>query len=75
MVGYRARKLFERLSDQQIDRLFDVIEKNHIDTTLLEAADVSFDWHSRAIMKLLRRAVVARVLGSIRLPFRSSKNI
>lgn len=75
MIGYRARKLFERLSDQQIDRLFDVIEKNHIDTALLEATDVSFDWHSRAIMKLLRRAVVARVFGSIRFPFRSSNNI
>ena len=75
MVGYRARKLFERLSDQQIDRLFDLVEKNHIDAALLEASDVSFDWHSRAIMKLLRRAVVATVLGSIRLPFRSSKNI
>jgi len=74
MIGYRARKLFERLSDQKIDHLFDVIEKNHIDTALLEATDVSFDWHSRAIMKLLRRAVVARVLGSIRLPFRSSNN-
>ncbi|MGB2814219.1 MAG: NAD(P)/FAD-dependent oxidoreductase [Dehalococcoidales bacterium] len=75
MIGYRARKLFERLSDQQIDRLFDVIEKNHIDAALLEATDVSFDWHSRAIMKLLRRAVVARVFGSIRFPFRSSNNI
>jgi geranylgeranyl reductase family protein len=74
MIGYRARKLFERLNDQQIDRLFEVIEKNHIDAALLGAADVSFDWHSRAIIKLLRRAVVARVLGSIWLPFRSSKN-
>ncbi len=74
MVGYRARKLFERLSDQQIDRLFDVIEKNHIDAALLEATEVSFDWHSRAIMQLLRRAVVARVLGSIRFPFRSGNN-
>ena len=74
MIGYRARKLFERLSDQQIDHLFDVIEKNHIDAALLEAKDVSFDWHSRAIIKLLRRAVVARVFGSIWLPFRSNKN-
>jgi len=62
------------LSDQQIDRLFDVIEKNHIDAALLEATEVSFDWHSRAIMQLLRRAVVARVLGSIRFPFRSGNN-
>ncbi|HEY50937.1 MAG TPA: NAD(P)/FAD-dependent oxidoreductase [Dehalococcoidia bacterium] len=75
MVGYGARKLFERLSDQQIDRLFDIIEKNRIDVSLLKAKDVSFDWHSQAIMNLLRRAVVARIFGGIRLPFRSSKNI
>ena len=75
MVGYGARKLFERLSDQQIDRLFDVIEKNRIDAALLESEDVSFDWHSRAIMKLLRRSVVARIFGAFRLPFRGNKNI
>ena len=75
MVGYGARKLFERLNDQQIDRLFDIIEKNRIDVSLLESKEVSFDWHSQAIMNLLRRAVVARVFGGIRLPFRSSKNM
>jgi len=75
MVGYGARKLFERLSDQQIGRLFDVIERNRIDAALLEATDVSFDWHSQAIMKLLRRAVVARIFGGIRLPFRGNNNI
>ena len=75
MVGYGARKLFERLSDQQIDRLFDVIERDHIDAALLEAQDVSFDWHSQAIMKLLRRAMVARIFGGIRLPFRGNNKI
>lgn len=75
MIGYRARKLFERLSDQQIERLFTVIENNRLAEALLEAKDVSFDWHSRAIMKLLGRSVVARVLGGIRLPSLGSKDI
>jgi len=75
MIGYRARKLFERLSDQQIERLFTVIENNRLAEALLEAKDVSFDWHSRAIMKLLGRAVVARVLGGIRLPSLGGKDI
>jgi flavin-dependent dehydrogenase len=68
-IGYGARKLFEHLSDQQIDRLFDIIERDHIDAALAEDQDVSFDWHSQAIMRLLRRVVVARIFGGIRLPF------
>ncbi len=75
VIGYWARKLSERLSDKQIDRLFDVIKNNRIDEALLEATDVSFDWHSRAIVKLLGRAVVARVLGGVRLPSRGGKDI
>ena len=75
MIGYGARRLFEHLSDKQIDHLFDVIEKKRIDAAVLEAEDVSFDWHSRAIMKLFRRAMVARVFGGIKLPFRGSKDI
>jgi digeranylgeranylglycerophospholipid reductase len=74
MVGYGARRLFERLSDQQIDRLFSVVEKHGIDASLLKSSEVSFDWHSQAIMGLLRRAVVARIFGGIRLPFGKSKN-
>ncbi len=62
-TGYRARKLFERLSDRQIDRLFDIIKANGIDKALLESNDVSFDWHGRAIPMVLGRAVVARILG------------
>jgi geranylgeranyl reductase family protein len=74
-LGYWARKLYERLSDKQIDRLFDVVKNNRIDEALLEARDVSFDWHSRAIVKLLGRAVVSRVLGGVKLPSRGSKDI
>ena len=62
-TGYRARKLFERLGDRQIDRLFDIIKANGIDKALLESNDVSFDWHGRAIPMVLGRAVVARILG------------
>jgi len=75
MIGYRARKLFERLSDQQMDHLFDVIKNKRIDEELLRDRDVSFDWHSQAILQLLGRAAVTRVLGGIRFPFRGGKDI
>ncbi len=47
-IDYYARKFFERLSDHQIDRLFEVIRTNRIDEALVKADDVSFDWHSSA---------------------------
>jgi flavin-dependent dehydrogenase len=74
-IGYWARKIFERLSDKRIDRLFDVIKDRGIDKSLLEADDVSFDWHSGALMKLLRRAAVASIFGGIRLSSKRGDDI
>ncbi|MFC1929774.1 NAD(P)/FAD-dependent oxidoreductase [Chloroflexota bacterium] len=73
-VGHWARKLFERLSDKQLDRIFNVIKTNGIDEALLEAEDLSFDWHGKAILRLLGHAMVAKVAGAMRVPFRSGKD-
>jgi geranylgeranyl reductase family protein len=70
-TGYWARKIFEKMSDRQIDRLFSVIKKSGIDAALLKADDVSFDWHGRTIKKVLKYQVVTKTLGIVRLPFRS----
>ena len=53
-VGYWARRLFERLSDQQIDRLFEIIAARGIDEALLKAENLSFDWHSKTISRLIK---------------------
>jgi len=74
-IGYWARKLFERLSDNQIDRIFNIIKVNGIDEALLKARDLSFDWHSQAILTLLGRTVVSKALGVIKLPFQAGKDI
>ena len=68
-TGYWARKLFERLSHRQIDRLFEIVKAGGIDEALLQAADVSFDWHSRTIRQLLKYRVVVKSLKIVRLPF------
>ncbi len=69
-IGYRTRKLFERLSDRQIDRIFDIVKANGIDKTLLETKNLSFDWHSRTILMLLGRTVIAKAIGLTRIPTR-----
>lgn len=70
-IGYWARKLFERLSDQQIDRIFEIVKANGIDEALLKAKDLSFDWHSQTVLKLLGHQLVSKALGLMKLPFRA----
>jgi digeranylgeranylglycerophospholipid reductase len=73
MIGYWARKLFERLSERQIDRIFEIIKASGIDEALLEAPDLSFDWHSKTIMSLLKYHTITKTLKVIKLPFKSNK--
>jgi digeranylgeranylglycerophospholipid reductase len=67
--GYWFRTLYERLSNQQLDRLFKIVKAGGIDEALLKAEDLSFDWHSRTIMRLLKYQVVAKTVGQFKLPF------
>ena len=60
-TGYWVRKFFERLNEQQIDRLFKIIKASGFDEALLKARGISFDWHSRTIMSLLKYLVGARL--------------
>jgi geranylgeranyl reductase family protein len=69
-TGYWFRKIFERLSNRQIDRLFQIIKAGGIDEALLKAEDVSFDWHGRTIMRLIKYKVIAGTIGQIKLPFK-----
>ena len=68
-IGYWARKFYERLSDQQIDRLFDIIKSNSIDEALLKADDLSFDWHSEAVLRLIGHRAVSKALGVMKISF------
>ncbi len=70
-IGYWTRKLYERLIDRQIDRLFEIVRAGGIDEALLNAEDLSFDWHSKTILRLLKYRMVARTLDVIKLPFRT----
>jgi digeranylgeranylglycerophospholipid reductase len=70
-TGYWARKIFEKMSDRQIDRLFKIIKAGGIDEALLKAKDVSFDWHGRTIKRVIKYQVIAKTMGIVRQPFKS----
>jgi digeranylgeranylglycerophospholipid reductase len=71
IVGYWSRRIFERLSERQINRIFEIIKSGSIDEAMLKAKDLSFDWHSKTILRLVKYQMVARTMKVIKLPFRS----
>jgi len=68
-IGYWARQLFERLSDRRIDRIFDLVEDQGIVDTLITDTEVSFDWHSKAVSKLVGHQLIARAVNVVKHPF------
>lgn len=69
-IGYYARKFYERLSDKSIDKLFEFIKTRGIDTVLLQDEELSFDWHSVAVLRLVKYPVVSRTLELMKTAFR-----
>ncbi len=52
--GYRARWAYAKLSDRQIERMFNVLDASGTADALLTSSDFSFDWHSKLIMTVLK---------------------
>jgi flavin-dependent dehydrogenase len=69
-IGYWARGLFERLSDKQIDRIFDITIENGIDKALLKTKDLSFDWYSKAILRFVSQKTLAKPLKTMKIPLK-----
>lgn len=69
-VGYWARRLFERLDDRRIDRVFEIMSADGVVRSLLGSAELSFDWQSRGIIKGVGNAALSAALGIMRIPFR-----
>jgi digeranylgeranylglycerophospholipid reductase len=66
--GYRVRKFYERLNDPQIDKLFDTIDAEGMAEVLLRDGNVSFDWHSGGLLRILGSAALSRVSQIMKRP-------
>lgn len=64
IVGYRARKMCARLSDGQIEGLFQLARTDGIVPIIRERAD--FEWHSGLIFALLQRLSFMRMFRGAR---------
>jgi digeranylgeranylglycerophospholipid reductase len=54
--GYWARWAYAKLSDRQIEGIFNVLDSNGMAEALLNSNNFSFDWHSRLILAVLRHS-------------------
>jgi len=69
-TGYWARRVFEMLSDRQLDRLFELMESSGLIRQLEDAGDLSFDWHADVVTRIFNQRLVLNAIRSMKLPFR-----
>ena len=53
-IGYLARRFYGGLTNHQIDYLFRTIKSKGIHQSLLQSPELSFDWHSKIILKIFK---------------------
>ena len=64
-IGYHARVFYESLSDDQIERIFgEFMDEGALDD-VINSDDFSFDWHGKAILKVLRHSSLLQVVKSL----------
>ena len=64
-MGRWARKVFERLSDGQIDLAIDIIKSSGIDKVLQEREDLRFDSHGKVVLSLIRHGILSKIGGVV----------
>jgi len=64
-IGYFARRLYEKLSDSQIEHIFDLIQQNNIHEELLQSPDFSFDWHGESVLRALRHKTLGKTVRAM----------
>jgi flavin-dependent dehydrogenase len=53
--GYGARWAYAKLSDRQIEGIFNILNSDGMTEALLNSGNFSFDWHSKLVLTVLGR--------------------
>ena len=64
-MGYLARRLSESLSDSQVDWLLERLLSPSMKGHIVSAAELSFDWHSRVLSRVVGTQPVREVIRSL----------
>ena len=63
--GYSARRLYEYLSDRQIDSIMSQAKTKGFTEQIIGCEDISFDWHSKLIGRMINYPGIHNVLRLI----------
>ena len=69
---YWARWAYAKLSDRQIEGIFNILDSGGMTEALLNSSNFSFDWHSRLILTVLRHSSAYPLLKIRHLLFREA---
>ena len=64
-TGYSARRMYEYLSDSQISSLARQADRNGLHQELINSPELSFDWHSQMIDKVMHHPILCGMLGLV----------
>jgi geranylgeranyl reductase family protein len=73
--GHWARKVYEMLSDRQVNRVFGLMESTGLIEDLARSEELSFDWHADVIAKIMGQKLLAGAFNSIGESFGRKKPI
>ena len=60
-VGYYLREMYSRISDWQVEELFNLIKRNEVLPQLMHK--IKFDWHSELILSLFRNISIGKIFN------------
>ncbi|MCX6004961.1 MAG: NAD(P)/FAD-dependent oxidoreductase [Chloroflexi bacterium] len=72
-IDYWAHKFYSKLNDQQIDHIFNIIERHGVHESILTSPDITFDWHSKVILDVIKHRSLQKSLEKLNLGFLTVK--
>lgn len=69
-LGSLARRFYQRLGDGHLDSLFGLANASGIVAALMAEENLTFDWHGRVILSLIKKRFLAGAAATLKIPFR-----
>ncbi|MDP2919837.1 MAG: NAD(P)/FAD-dependent oxidoreductase [Dehalococcoidia bacterium] len=67
-TGYLARRIYERLNDRQLDRIFGLMDSSGLIQELEDAGELSFDWHADVVSHIFSQRMFMTAMRSVKMP-------
>ena len=64
-IDYWAHSFYGRLNDRQIEHIFKIIEHHGIHESILTSPDITFDWHSKVILDVIKHRSLQRAMEKL----------